>query len=109
MISGDSLTRPRHVKVASLENLEPRRLLAGGDFDPIFGSGGVVVDRGVRVFAYDANVMPGDKILVAGRAGGSNVSDEFMLRRYNADGSRDDSFGSGGEVQGTFTSQSTRI
>ncbi|HZS31372.1 MAG TPA: PASTA domain-containing protein [Gaiellaceae bacterium] len=79
-------------------------LLAGGDaiarydsegsLDPTFGSGGIVTTsielRGIAV-------QSDGKIVVAG-SGYDGSAPDFAVARYNADGSIDSSFGSGGEV-----------
>src|SRR3954468_3517753 len=73
-----------------LEALEDRFTPAGGLLDPTFGSGGVVT----RFFsclsmevAYDVLVQPDGKIVTAGR-----VQNDFLVARYNANGSLDTSF-----------------
>jgi uncharacterized delta-60 repeat protein len=75
---------------------------AEGDLDPSFGTGGKVTTS----FAVDhddqANavaVQPGGKVVVAGvvNNGGSNT--DFAVARYNADGSLDASFGTGGKAK----------
>ncbi len=95
----------------SFETLEPRRLLSAGDLDPAFGNGGLVVDSktaGLQV--GDINVLPGDKILVAGSVFRGHTSDRnYLLRRYNDDGTLDLSFGGLGSVTGRFTNNSTTI
>src|SRR5262245_35053484 len=84
------LPRLRHVRRPRLEPLEGRLLLAGGDLDPTFGAGGVVMttfnrtnDRAETVLA-----QPDGKIVAVGA----------NLVRYNANGSLDTSFGKGGTV-----------
>ena len=80
------------------------RYNADGSLDTSFGSGGVVM---TTVFpsnsaqAYAVAVEPDGKIVVAGRAYDA-VREEFALARYNADGSLDTSFGSGGIVTTAF-------
>lgn len=61
--------------------------------DPTFGTGGIVrtpVPGGGQAFALVAN---GNKLVVAGRAG-----DDLLVARYDANGSLDPSFGTGGIV-----------
>ena len=73
---------------------------APGDLDPSFGSGGTVTtDFGDRDRAAAVAIQADGKILAAGNTccsspGGS----DFALARYNADGSLDTSFGSGGTL-----------
>src|SRR5256712_6964667 len=74
-----------------------------GDLDASFGTGGKVTTdfSGYRDVINTAVVQPDGKIVVAGYKQNSAsqfaVSD-FALARYNADGSLDPSFGSGGKV-----------
>jgi uncharacterized delta-60 repeat protein len=74
-----------------------------GSLDGSFGSGGkVTTDFGLRNDqAAGVVVQPDGKILVAG-ASGLNGESGFALARYNADGSLDTSFGSGGKVVSDF-------
>jgi uncharacterized delta-60 repeat protein len=70
------------------------RYNADGSLDPGFGSGGkVLTDIGSSSFdqALAIALQPDGKIVAAGNGG-------FALARYNADGSLDSSFGSGGKV-----------
>jgi uncharacterized delta-60 repeat protein len=80
------------------------RFNADGTLDTSFGSGGKVttdffgsVDQARRV-----RIMPDQKILVAGSAvtviSSTTSVRHFALARYNADGSLDAGFGSGGKV-----------
>jgi uncharacterized delta-60 repeat protein len=74
---------------------------------PIFanpGDGGVQTDFGSWDFGRAVAVQPDGKILVAGTT--SNQATDFALARYNADGSLDTSFGTGGKVTTDFSSQS---
>jgi uncharacterized delta-60 repeat protein len=72
------------------EALERRLLLAAGDLDTTFGSGGLQVyeDAGP---ALAMAIQPGGKIVVA--------EDNGIIDRFNADGSRDLSFGPWGTGQ----------
>jgi uncharacterized delta-60 repeat protein len=84
----------------------PRRVQAAdGDLDPTFGMGGkVITDLFSGPDEAMAVVIQSDgKIVVAG--GPSSTSgffDDFLLVRYNPDGSLDDSFGAGGIVLTDF-------
>lgn len=77
---------------------------ADGSLDPTFGSGGkVIATLGGRngSGASELVIQPDGKILAAGYAyvGNSrNARKEFALVRYNANGSLDSTFGSGGKV-----------
>lgn len=82
-----------------------RRYNADGSADVGFGTNGRVAttfDTGLNE-AQAAVVAPDGKIVVAGRStpeGGAHA--EIALAQYNADGSPDDSFGSGGKVTEVF-------
>lgn len=75
-----------------------------GTLDSTFGSGGVVTtDFGLTDIARSVAIQPDGKIVVAGQTYGLfSVFGEFALARYNADGSLDTSFGSGGTVTSFF-------
>lgn len=99
--------------LASIESFEPRRLLAAGDLDPSFGDGGLVFDPPSvgpddLAFIADVEALPGDKILVAGSVGDREVdANDYLLRRYNADGSLDTAFGTNGSSTGRFNGLAT--
>jgi uncharacterized delta-60 repeat protein len=79
-------------------NLAVARYNADGSLDPTFGVGGkVVTDLGSTEVARSVAIQPDGKIVVAGQTGG-----DFAVVRYNADGSLDTSFGSGGVVRTDF-------
>ena len=74
------------------------RYNADGSLDTGFGTGGKVttpIGTGTDT-AYDVLVQADGKIVVAGEASGTGY--DFALARYNADGSLDTGFGSGGTV-----------
>ena len=85
-------------------NFAIARYLSDGSLDSSFGSGGTVVtdfgqlanDNGAESVAMQAN----GKIVVGGwnQLGGSSTDIAPALARYNADGSLDGSFGTGGRV-----------
>ena len=77
-----------------------------GTLDPSFGSGGrVVTDLGGSDDEADALVLqPDGKIVAAGRAF-NGTTDDFVLARYDADGTLDPSFGSGGIARTDFAAQ----
>src|SRR5439155_927966 len=74
-----------------------------GDLDPSFGAGGQVTTP--ILSGYDAAsalvVLPDGKLVAAGHAYNAN-NDTFALVRYNADGSLDGNFGTGGKVTTPF-------
>ena len=74
------------------------RLLAGGSLDPSFGGAGVATAQfgSQHHLANHGVVMNDGRILVVGSAQ-KPVSDyDFLVARFNGDGSLDTSFGSGG-------------
>jgi uncharacterized delta-60 repeat protein len=73
-----------------------------GDLDVTFGVGGKVVHPGF-VFVEDVVVQPDGKILVVGNSADEvNETLNIRIARYHADGSADDSFGTGGVVETDF-------
>jgi len=77
-----------------VEALEDRLTPSGGGLlDPTFGTGGAVLNStGSDLQALtDVTVLPDGKLLTAGYVNG-----DFVAARYNADGTFDMSFGSGG-------------
>lgn len=76
-----------------------------GDLDPTFGVGGKVITQVGVVNGEDfgnAMALQNDgKIVVAGNSTNRDTGTDYAIARYNADGSIDASFGSGGKV---FTS-----
>jgi uncharacterized delta-60 repeat protein len=74
-----------------------------GTLDGSFGSGGMVTTHfaGNSGRAYNVTLQADGKIVAAGYDGNDSTAD-FALARYNADGSLDDSFGSGGLVTTDF-------
>jgi uncharacterized delta-60 repeat protein len=103
-----SRTRPPARRLA-VELLEDRLTPStGGLLDPTFGSGGHVFssftnnnDQANAVVA-----QPDGKVVIAGytQAPGSATGFDFLVARYNADGSLDTSFGSGGHTATDFGS-----
>ncbi|MEU6371983.1 calcium-binding protein [Streptomyces sp. NPDC046909] len=74
-----------------------------GTLDGGFGTGGVVTtDFGPSSTVYDLAVQPDDRILAAGAAGG-----DFALARYQADGTADTGFASGGRTTTDFGAYDT--
>ena len=81
--------RSRRVLAQAVESLEDRRLLSFGNLDPSFGSGGKVIsDFNGGVNSGYAMAVSGGKTLVAGALDG-----DFVVARYNANGSLDTTFG----------------
>jgi uncharacterized delta-60 repeat protein len=72
-----------------------------GSLDATFGSGGkVTTDFGQKVAAYDVTIQPDGKIVAAGITHPEEMQyhQNFVLARYNSDGSLDATFGSGGKL-----------
>jgi uncharacterized delta-60 repeat protein len=84
-----------------IESLETRWMLAAGDLDPTFDVDGIVIDDlglGKSHQIHAVAVQNDGKILVAGLAANSITSTtqhDAFIARYNADGTRDLSFGAG--------------
>src|SRR6188768_1016724 len=90
------------------ERLEPRRLRAAGDLDPTFGDGGVFTyENAGDLSVDDLESLPDGRFIVAGGILGDNDGPDFALRRFNADGTPDTSFGGGdGIADGRLVAES---
>ncbi|CAM3766718.1 delta-60 repeat domain-containing protein [Nocardiopsis gilva] len=76
---------------------------APGDLDTSFGGDGkVTTPFGANFSVANAVAYSGDKVIVAGRVGDA-ITGDFGLARYNADGSPDTGFGTGGLVTMNFS------
>jgi uncharacterized delta-60 repeat protein len=78
---------------------------ASGDLDTTFGTAGTVRTdfRGNFDEAKAVVIQRDGKIVAAGSSySGSNTVQDFIVARYNANGSRDDSFGNNGKVTTDF-------
>jgi uncharacterized delta-60 repeat protein len=100
------IRRPARVRL--VEGVEPRLLLAG-DFDPTFGAGGIAradLSQQARTdTAADVLVQPDGKIVVGGNTTVppyDDLANEFVVARFNADGTPDAAFGNGGVGRATF-------
>lgn len=82
------------------------RHLRDGGLDPSFGNGGKVAtafnNAGRSDEALAVAVQPDGKILVAGTSDQGATGYDFALARYNADGTLDTTFGTGGRVTTSF-------
>lgn len=94
----------------AIEWLELRRLLSAGDPDLTFGDGGQVEHDPLphyRLEIVDTFALADGKFLQGGYARpefrAHQREDLYFLRRVNADGSPDESFGTNGTVYGAFT------
>ena len=95
-----------------VDALEDRCLLSAGALDPTFGNGAGYVTTSLSNYDDCVNsvlIQPDGKILAAGSdyAGSKKVAppEVFAVVRYNADGSLDASFGSGGQAVADFPGQ----
>jgi uncharacterized delta-60 repeat protein len=92
-----------------VEMLESRTLLSAGDLDPTFGMGGKVTTTfqgPLDTPGEAAALQPDGKVVMAGSFYNFSSSG-FALARYNADGSLDPAFGSGGTVTTPIGSTAT--
>jgi uncharacterized delta-60 repeat protein len=97
--SGRDAFRPR------LEALEDRCLMSAGGLDTSFGIGGLVsggpIVKAQAVVVYPPSSPYAGKIVVGGYIPNATQAYQWALERYNADGTIDTSFGSGGVVTST--------
>jgi len=86
--------------VNGLSDFGLARYNVNGSLDSSFGTGGKVTTSffGIGAQARAMAMQPDGKIVAAGFAYSPSVGGIFALARYNADGSLDSSFGSGGTV-----------
>jgi uncharacterized delta-60 repeat protein len=80
------------------------RHTTAGALDATFAGGGKIaidasLNSGAESLAQAMIVLPNDKILLAGNAGGTLNHAQFLLMRLNADGSPDSGFGNNGIVR----------
>lgn len=104
-------TRPATRRLA-VELLEDRLTPStGGLLDPTFGSGGQVMTSFSNNYdaAYATIAQPDGKVLVAGSttASGSKTGSDFLVARYNINGTLDSTFGSSGYTTTDFGSNET--
>ena len=91
---------PAHLSDASSANLMLARYNADGTLDTTFGSGGIVTnDYGYRI--PDIAIQPNGRIVAVVQSGSSS---NFIVLRYNANGSLDTSFDADGIVETDFNS-----
>lgn len=82
----------------AIGNLAVARYNSNGALDTTFGGTGIVVtDFGSDERVDDLVIQTGGKIIVTGTTTGP-VSSDFLLVRYNSDGSLDTSFGANGKL-----------
>lgn len=86
------------------------RFTADGSLDASFGSGGVVTtDFGASERAFGLALESDGSVTMAGGTNPEPSSGNFALARYNADGSLDTTFGTGGTVTTDFSDGSPDI
>jgi uncharacterized delta-60 repeat protein len=83
----------------SLSNLQSPAWAADGDLDTSFGTGGKVTTAigSADDTAYSVVLQSDGKIIAVGQSN-NGANTDFAVVRYNADGSLDTSFGTGGKV-----------
>lgn len=82
------------------------RFTPGGVLDAGFGAGGIVTTSShARDRAYAVVVQPDGKIIAGGTTVIENFDTDFMMVRYNQNGTPDPTFGSGGTVVSTIGSR----
>jgi uncharacterized delta-60 repeat protein len=90
-----------------LEPLEKRELLYAGALDQAFGVHGIVLDSTFSNPSGGAVALQADgRILVVGTTYSTTTRRDFVLERFNSDGSPDASFGAGGTVRTDLTTGS---
>jgi uncharacterized delta-60 repeat protein len=89
------------------------RHLRDGTLDTTFGNGGKVVTAigptRASDEAYSVAIQADGKIVVAGSSATNAADLDFALVRYNADGSLDAGFGTGGKVVTSFGPSTDRV
>jgi uncharacterized delta-60 repeat protein len=86
--------------VGALDRFIVARYLPGGKLDTSFGTGGIAQTAlGSNAVASAVAPQPDGKIVVSGTAG-----DDFVLVRYQSDGSLDPAFGTNGVVKTSLAS-----
>lgn len=95
----DRLVVAGYTEDASGKDIALVRYMPNGNRDNSFGSGGIVTTKiGSGDDVANALAIQSDgKIVIAGNSN-NGVKTDFALVRYNADGSLDTSFGTGGKV-----------
>jgi uncharacterized delta-60 repeat protein len=97
MRSGATLASALLIAASMLMIAPSRARAAAGDLDATFGEGGTVMSATSPRQGWGAALQPDGKIVVVGNAGDPSNLD-FVVARYNPDGTVDDSFGVDGEV-----------
>jgi uncharacterized delta-60 repeat protein len=94
VLAGTTYADPNNIN----ENLALVRYNSNGTLDNTLGGSGIVItDFGKNEVGNDLAIQADGKIIVAGKSY-SNTSSDFLLVRYNADGTLDSSFGNSGKA-----------
>ena len=83
-------------------NVALARYNSDGSLDATFGSGGIVTNdfgQGLESYALALMIQPDGKMIIAGES-----SYEFLVARYNPNGTLDTTFGDGGHALANFSS-----
>ncbi|MEU6574281.1 hypothetical protein [Streptomyces sp. NPDC046805] len=102
-IRGLALTKDGKILAAGASGPDSfvARYLPDGHLDPTFGNGGVAkTDFGLGDHLFALDELPDGKIIGAGTSNG-----DFLLARFNPDGTLDTSFGQGGSVHTDMSGQ----
>ncbi len=87
------------MKQPMCDGLEPRRLLAAGEFDPSFGSGGIAAISGVTGIWNAIAADPAGGVVAVGQtsdSGHPKAPADLLAARYRDDGTLDPTFGQKG-------------
>src|SRR5437899_2102 len=99
MVRKHRLVRAPYSRRLMMQTLEDRTVPTAGQLDPTFGVGGkVLTDIGMSIESIESArsvaLQPDGKIVAAGSTGeGGSGFGDFVLARYNPNGSLDTSFG----------------
>lgn len=94
-----------YTQSGSNSNIAVLRCNTNGSLDATFGAGGKVVTTLDKVDSVHSMVIQSDgKIVVAGALSNPSTQDDFLLVRFNTDGSLDNSFGTNGVTSTDFFS-----
>lgn len=90
--------------ILAVVSMNGKLLAQAGTLDPTFGNGGIVVTHTpLQNEALCMEIQSDGKIVVGGYSGNAGGQD-FSMSRYNANGTLDNSFGTGGIVVTTMSS-----
>jgi uncharacterized delta-60 repeat protein len=103
--------RKRNKRGLAVERLEDRTLMTAGFIDPSFGNQGVAALNLASSTATAVVVQPDFKIVAAGTVHSSLHGNpgEFLIARFNPDGSLDTSFGGVGYVISSFLGEANAV